>query len=111
MISPVLFCVHIDDLLVKLSRSGFGCFIGLNFVSALAYADDIVLVAPTPTATRKMLTICDEYAADYDIMFNPDKSKFLVKASRKRLLFIKICALVDFLLVINLLRMLVSTRI
>ena len=76
VISPVLFCVNIDDLLVKLSRSSFGCFIGLNFVGALAYADDIVLVAPTPAAMRKMLTVCDEYAADHDIMFNPDKSKF-----------------------------------
>jgi hypothetical protein len=93
VISPVLFCVYIDDLLVKLSRSGFGCFIGLNFVGALAYADDIVLVAPTPTAMRKLLTLCDEYAADYDIMFNPDKSKFLVIASRKRLRFYKdMCA-------------------
>jgi Reverse transcriptase (RNA-dependent DNA polymerase) len=93
MLSPVLFCVYIDDLLVKLSRSGIGCFSGLNFVGALAYADDIVLVAPTPAAMRKMLTICDKYAADYNIMFNPGKSKFLVTASSKRLRFYKdVCA-------------------
>jgi len=103
VISPVLFCVYIDDLLVKLSRSGIGCYIGLNFVGALAYADDIVLVAPTPAAMRKMLTICDEYAADYDIIFNPDKSKFLVIASSKRLRFYTMYMCVcSFLLVVNL---------
>jgi Reverse transcriptase (RNA-dependent DNA polymerase) len=97
VIIPVLFCVYIDDLLVKLSPSGIGCFIGLNFAGTLTCANDIVLVAPTPTAMRKMLIICDEYAADYDIMFNPDKSKFLVNASRKRLRFYKdMCALIFY---------------
>jgi hypothetical protein len=61
----------------------------LKFVGALAYADDIVLVAPTPIGMRKMRTLCDEYAADYDIMFNADKSKFLAIATRKRLRFYK----------------------
>lgn len=84
VISPVLFCVYIDDLLVRLSLSGVGCFIGLDFVGALAYADDIVLLAPTPSAMRQMLRICDEYAAAYDIIFNAEKSKFLVIPSIKR---------------------------
>jgi len=44
--SPVLFCIYIDNLLVQLLKSGFGCYIGNTFVGALAYADDIVLVAP-----------------------------------------------------------------
>lgn len=48
MISPVLFCVYMDDLLVRLSSVGVGCYLGLNFVGALAYADDIVLLAHTP---------------------------------------------------------------
>jgi len=49
-ISPVLFCIYIDDLLVRLSLSGIGCYIGLNFCGALGYADDIVLIAPTASA-------------------------------------------------------------
>jgi len=44
VLSPVLFCIYLDNLLVRLSRSGVGCFIGETFVGALAYADDIVLV-------------------------------------------------------------------
>jgi len=63
VLSPVLLCVH--DFLLLLSKAGVGCYIGSNFVGALAYADDIVLIAPT--ATAKLLIICDEYARDYSI--------------------------------------------
>jgi hypothetical protein len=52
VISPVLFCIYIDDLLISLSLSGFGCFIGSAFTGALAYADDIVLISPSPYAMR-----------------------------------------------------------
>ena len=78
VLSPVLFCIYIDDLLILLTKSGFGCYIGANFVGALAYADDIVLVAPTATALRQMLAICENYAADYRICFNATKTKCLV---------------------------------
>ena len=84
MISPVLFCVYIDDLLLRLFSAGIGCYLGLNFVGALAYADDIVLLAPTPYAMRKLLQICDTFAAEFDITFNPDKSKILVIPAYKR---------------------------
>jgi len=43
ILSPVLFCIYIDNLLVALSKAGVGCCIGNNFFGALAYADDIVL--------------------------------------------------------------------
>ena len=42
-------------------------FIGSNFVGALAYADGIVLLAPSASALRKMLAICDNHAQDYHI--------------------------------------------
>ena len=84
VISPILFSIYIDDLLVRLSLSGVGCYIGLNFAGVLAYADDIVLLAPSPTAMRKLLAICDSYALEFDIVFNAEKSKFLVVSSPKR---------------------------
>jgi len=42
VLSPVLFCVYIDGLLVALSRSNVGCYIGRSYVGSLAYADDVV---------------------------------------------------------------------
>ena len=93
VISPILFCIYVDDLLNRLKLSGVGCYIGLNFTGALAYADDLVLLSPTPSAMRKMLAICDAFADEYDILFNAGKSKFLVIAARKRrFLYNDMCA-------------------
>jgi Reverse transcriptase (RNA-dependent DNA polymerase) len=83
-LSPVLFCLYIDGLLEALSKAGVRCFIGDNFVGALAYADGIVLLAPTASALRSMLVICDKYASDYAIVFNASKSKCLVVLPRSR---------------------------
>jgi hypothetical protein len=41
----------------------------------LAYADDFVLIAPTPSAMKKMLTICEEFAIEYNVLFNASKSE------------------------------------
>ena len=56
VISPVLFSIYIglDGLLQLLSKSKVGCFIGDVFVGALAYADDLVLLAPTARAMTSM---------------------------------------------------------
>jgi len=58
VISPILFCIYLDDLLTRLSSSGVGCYVGLDFAGALSYADDNVTLAPTPTGMRQLLAIC-----------------------------------------------------
>lgn len=73
--SPVLFCLYLDGLLICLRDARIGCFLGNTFVGALAYADDLTIIAPTADAARKMLDICDKYASQYSINFNADKSK------------------------------------
>jgi hypothetical protein len=57
VLSPVLFCVFTDNLILQLSGAGVGCYVGNLFEGTLAYADHIVLMAPTPTTVRKMLSI------------------------------------------------------
>jgi len=79
---------------MRLSSSGVGCYLGFNFVGALAYADDIVLLAPTPSVMRTLLQIClyVTYSAEYDNNFNPNKSKFLViHATKRRHLYNAMC--------------------
>ena len=75
ILSPILFCVYLDSLLVKLCKCGKGCFIGNLCLAVTAYADDIVLLAPTASAMRHLLSVCDDFAAEYDILFNASKSK------------------------------------
>jgi len=75
VIGPILFCIYIGSLLCALQNFRVGYYIGHMFLGALAYADDIVLLAPTPNAMRTMLTLCDNFADDLHIVFNAKKSK------------------------------------
>jgi len=70
--------VYIDDLLLLLSKAGIGCYIGSNFVGALAYADDIMHIAPKVLRKLLIISLCDEYARDYSISFNAVKTKCMV---------------------------------
>ena len=45
------------------------------FVGALAYADDITLLAPTPSALRKLLAVCESIGTNHMLKFNPDKTQ------------------------------------
>ncbi len=47
----------------------------LRITGALAYADDITLLAPTPSALRKLLLICEKFGAAHSMRFNPDKTQ------------------------------------
>ena len=58
------------ELLGKFAETGVGCYIGDIVVGVLAYADDIVLLAPTARPMRLMPGICDHYALEYSILFN-----------------------------------------
>ena len=75
MILPILFALYIDDLLYELELSGVACFWDDQFVGALAYADDLTLLAPSPAALRRLLFICEQFGAANKWKFNPDKTQ------------------------------------
>ena len=83
ILSPILFTVYVDELLIKLKSNGIGCHMGNQFVGALGYADDIILLSPTVAGLKKMISICEEYAKEHSIMFNGSKSKYLVFGNYK----------------------------
>ena len=62
---------------MELKGSGYGCYIGNVFTGAMAYADDIVLLPPSVNGMKQMLNICHRFSVDFDITFNPSKSKML----------------------------------
>ena len=77
VLSPVLFSVYLDGLLQKLADSGVGCHWGHLFAGAVCYADDIVLLAPCPSALRILLNICSSYALTHGLRFNADKTQLI----------------------------------
>jgi len=82
VLSPVLFLVYIDELLLSLKKSGHGCFIGSTFCGALGYADDVVLLAPSFSSLKCMLDVCERFANDYNVLFNSSKSKLIICNSK-----------------------------
>jgi hypothetical protein len=77
VLSPILFTVYIDELLSQLSTSHKGCYIGDTFCGALGYADDVILLSPTVSSLNEMLSVCRNFAKEYDVLFNSSKSKLL----------------------------------
>ena len=75
VLSPILFTVYIDDLLLDLHQLGVGCFWNQHFV---CYADDVALLAPSPCALRLMLNRCYQFAQSHSLVFNADKTQLVL---------------------------------
>ena len=68
--------MYLDGLLQKLADSGAGCR-GHLFAGTVCYADDIVLLAPCPSALRILLNICSTYASTHGLRFNAEKTQLI----------------------------------
>ena len=83
VLSPILFTIYIDNLLLELQRKGVGCYWNQHFAGAVCYADDIALLAPSPSALRIMLSTCSSFADEHCLVFNASKTQ-LIRFSRSR---------------------------
>ena len=74
VLSPLLFSIYIRDLLGAVTSSGVGCFIGDQCVNILAYADDMVLLAPSWHALQLLLNILHVQYSSVHLTCNVKKS-------------------------------------
>ena len=74
VLSPILFAVYYDVLLNSLKTNISGCRIGNDFVGALCYADDLVLVSPSRVGLQDLVNECVSYSSKYKVSFNKNKS-------------------------------------
>ena len=81
ILSPSLFNIYIDVLIVRLRKMNFGCHIDNIFLGCLCYADDILLISPSVSALQMMLNICDDVGKELAITFNPMKSSCIMFGS------------------------------
>ena len=75
ILSPYLYSIYNDVLLQRLQSNGTGCWIGNCYYGALSYADDLCIVSPTVTGLQRMLKTCEQYGVQFDVKFNPKKTK------------------------------------
>ena len=77
VLSPILFSMYVNDLIELLRASGMGCHIGQMYFGILAYADDVLLLAPRRDVLQRMVDISEEYMIQHKINFSPTKTKCL----------------------------------
>ena len=56
VLSPILFNIYIDKLLLELRVSGYGCHFNDTFVGALCYADDVTLLSSSIRGLNAMIS-------------------------------------------------------
>jgi hypothetical protein len=82
--SPDLWSVYLDPLLKQLRRLGVGCHVGNMFMGVMAYADDLILLAPNRATAAQMLGVCEAWARDNNVMFSTDVDP---KKSKSKVIF------------------------
>ena len=61
-LGPILFIIFINDLLNDLHNSRLGAQIAYQIISALGFADDIVLISDDPSKLHQLISLCDNWA-------------------------------------------------
>ena len=74
ILSPILFNVFMDELSYLLCSSDVGCHIGSQCINHLFYADDVVLLAPSPMSLSLLLNICEDFSKDSELSYNEKKT-------------------------------------
>ncbi len=74
ILSPFLFSVYTNDLLVKLQNSRLGCHVKFINFNAFMYADDVLLLSLSLSDLQQMLHICLEELHNLDMRVNVRKS-------------------------------------
>ena len=75
ILSPVFYCIYIDDLVDILMSLKVGCHLKDVFLSILLYADDMALTSPSLKGLQLLLSATEQYCKTWDIMLNAKKSK------------------------------------
>ena len=78
VLSPTLFSIYVNGMIEELVKAKIGCHVGNKYYGVIGYADDIMLIAPSQLAMNKMISICENYAESFQILFNGKKSKVIV---------------------------------
>ena len=73
ILSPSLFNVFINDLLIELSSCTAGVRLDRDLCNSFAYADDITVFGLTVPDLQKLIDICYNYSQNGDLHLGPVK--------------------------------------
>ena len=72
ILSPILWATYADPMLKRLRALGLGARVCGQFVGAVMFADDVLLIAPTRNAMQRMLEELERFAEESNITFSTD---------------------------------------
>ena len=78
LLSPCLFNVYISELISRINESGIGCTCGGKFINILAYADDLVLLAPSWAGLQSLLHLLECLSNNLDMVVNCNKTVCMI---------------------------------
>ena len=78
VLSGLFFSIYIDSLIEKIVSSKTGCKLGIQMSNVIAYADDIVLLAPSRTGLQILIDIAYSESFKLELNFNVNKSKCII---------------------------------
>ena len=82
VLSPILFCIYMDELLTRLKNTGVGCYMGHHYLGSLGYADDLKLLCPSITGLQTLIDTCQKFALEFDLLFNAKKTHCICYSHR-----------------------------
>ena len=74
VLSPLLFAIYIDSIVLKAKDCNSGFFISFMSVNIFLYADDIILIVPTTTGLQCLINVCESEIVKLDMRINVSKS-------------------------------------
>ena len=78
VLSPFLFRIYIREMIKVVINSRIGCHAVGICTNLLAYADDLVLLAPSWQGLQNLLVIIEKAASDIGLSFNAKKTVCMV---------------------------------
>ena len=82
VLSPYIFNVFLNDLLLELEKSECGIVVGQSKCNSLAYADDIDLFASSTVDLQTLVTLCYNYSMKWRFKFGVKKTQFYIAGSK-----------------------------
>ena len=79
-LSPLLFNIFINDIFKRLREANCDpvTLDGTNYINALAYADDIVLLSTTKEGLQKAIDTVQKYCEEWKLKMNKSKTKTMI---------------------------------
>ena len=69
-VSPILWAVYADGILLVLRKSGLGCHVAGRWMGAVMFADDLALLATNRAMLAAMLALVMEHGASLNLVFS-----------------------------------------